>query len=118
MEQLEVLEDLAWTVSEGSLCALGKTAPNPVLSTLRYFREEYVAHIAEGRCPAGVCRALMRYAIDPDLCAQCGECLDACPYDAIIEDDGYRIDEESCQRCGLCVEACVTEAISRVQERD
>jgi NADH:ubiquinone oxidoreductase subunit F (NADH-binding)/(2Fe-2S) ferredoxin/Pyruvate/2-oxoacid:ferredoxin oxidoreductase delta subunit len=117
MEQLDVLEDLAWTVSVGSLCALGKTAPNPVLSTLRYFREEYVAHIAEGRCPAGVCRALMRYAIDPDLCAQCGECLEACPYDAIIEDDGYRIDEELCQRCGLCVETCVTEAISRVQER-
>ena len=114
MEQLDTLEDLAWTVSEGSLCALGKTSPNPVLSTLRYFREEYAAHIDEGRCPAAVCRALVRYAIDPDLCAQCGECVEACPYGAIIEDDTYRIDEALCDRCGICAETCVTEAISRV----
>ncbi len=66
MEQLDILQELAWTVSVGSLCALGKTAPNPVLSTLRYFQNEYEAHIKEQRCPAGVCRALVRYVIDPE----------------------------------------------------
>ncbi len=83
MEQLDLLEDLAWTVSVSSLCALGKTAANPVLSTLKYFRDEYEAHIEDKHCPAYVCRPLFRYYIDPDTCAACGECEEDCPTDAI-----------------------------------
>jgi len=112
-EQLDVLEDLAWTVSVGSLCALGKTAPNPVLSTLRYFRDEYEAHIKDNRCPAGVCRALVHYAIDPDLCVQCGECIEACPHDAISENGRVKIDDALCHKCGICEETCPSDAISK-----
>ncbi len=95
MEQLDTLRELAWTVSVGSLCALGKTSPNPVLSTLRYFADEYEAHIKDHRCPAGVCRSLVRYEIDMDQCAQCGQCYDVCPHGAIVDDDGYRIDQRA-----------------------
>ena len=114
MEQLDTLKDLAWTMSVSSLCALGKTAPNPVLSTLRYFADEYEAHINERRCPAGVCTALARYEIDPDLCTMCGTCVDTCPQGAIFEDDAYRIDADLCEGCGICVDSCLSEAISRV----
>jgi ferredoxin len=114
MEQLDTLQDLAWTMSVSSLCALGKTAPNPVLSTLRYFADEYEAHIKEHRCPAGVCTALARYEIDPDLCTMCGTCVDVCPQCAVFEDDAYRIDPELCEGCGICADACLSEAISRV----
>jgi ferredoxin len=117
-EQLPLLEDLAWTISVGSLCALGKTAPNPVLSTLRYFRDEYEAHIEHKQCPACVCRALFRYAIDADACMACGECERACPNQAISEDGqsgtAMRINDNTCTRCGLCAEACPTQAIIRV----
>jgi len=113
-DQLGVLEELAWTMSVGSLCALGKTAPNPVLSTLRYFRDEYEAHLNERRCPAGVCQALRSYFIDPELCSECGVCLDTCPEGAIVEDRPFRIDEMLCKRCGLCEEACPAAAIRRV----
>ena len=116
-EQLELLEDLAWTISVGSLCALGKTAANPVLSTLKYFKDEYQAHIEEKRCPACVCRTLFRYAIDPDDCVQCGECEEACASDAISVDEQsgeYAINDEACTRCGLCAEVCPSEAISKV----
>lgn len=112
--QLDLLEDLAWTVSVGSLCALGKTAPNPVLSTLRYFRDEYEAHIGEKRCPAGVCRALVHYEIDPDVCSQCGECVHACPHDAISENGQMIIDDAMCRKCGICQEVCATGAIRRI----
>ena len=116
-EQLELLEDLAWTISVGSLCALGKTAPNPVLSTLKHFRDEYESHIEDKQCPACVCRALFHYVIDPDSCAQCGECEAACPSDAIGVDEQYaewRIDHGACTRCGLCTEVCPSEAINKV----
>jgi len=113
-EQLDLLEDLAWTVGVGSLCALGKTAPNPVLSTLKLFREEYEAHIEEKRCPAGVCRALIRYTIDADLCNNCGLCAKNCPHDAIPGDkeSGFTIDDALCSRCGICVESCKPDAIA------
>jgi NADH-quinone oxidoreductase subunit F len=114
MEQLETLKELAWTVSAGSLCALGKTAANPVLSTLRYFADEYEAHIKDKRCAAGVCTSLARYAIDTELCTQCGACLDECPHLAIVEGDEYHIDEDLCQLCGLCADTCPSEAIARV----
>ena len=114
MAQLETLKELAWTVSVGSLCALGKTAPNPVMSTLRYFEGEYVAHIAEGRCPAGVCSGLAHYRIDADTCTRCGVCVDECPSGAIIEGEEYFIDQDVCTQCGSCLEACPSEAISRM----
>lgn len=115
-EQLELLEDLAWTVSVGSLCALGKTAPNPVLSTLKYFRDEYTAHIENKQCSACVCRALFRYVIDPDTCAQCGECEDVCLSNAISVDEHAEltINGDVCTKCGLCAEVCQTDAINRV----
>ena len=114
-EQLALLEDLADTVQAASLCALGKSAPNPVLSTLRYFREEYQAHIAEQRCPAGVCRALITYAVDAERCRGCGACLRACPHDAISGEkkQPHVIDAAQCQRCGLCVAECQFEAIGQ-----
>jgi len=112
-EHLDLLEDLGDTVAEASLCALGKTAPNPVLSTLRYFRDEYEAHLA-GTCPAGVCRALIRYEVDPEVCTGCGACLRACPHGAIAgkKKKPHAIDEAACTKCGICRTECKFEAIS------
>ena len=115
MAQFAVLEDLAWTVQNASLCALGKTAPNPVLSTLRYFRDEYLAHVEERRCPAGVCKALIRYEIDDALCVRCGECVAVCPHGAIREGETYVIDNAACRKCGICEDACAPEAIRRTR---
>jgi len=112
-EQIELLEDLANTVSETSLCALGKTAANPVLSTLRYFREEYDAHISQKKCPAGVCQALITYRINPDICTGCGICKRECPHGAIrgTKKQAHEIDLELCQKCGICRSECSFEAI-------
>jgi NADH:ubiquinone oxidoreductase subunit F (NADH-binding)/NAD-dependent dihydropyrimidine dehydrogenase PreA subunit len=112
-EQIPLLEELAETVSETSLCALGKSAPNPVLSTLRYFRDEYEAHINEKRCPAGVCKALIEYAIDPEKCNGCGVCTRACPHGAISgsKKQVHVIDPEKCQKCGICKSECKFEAV-------
>ena len=112
-EQIPLLEELAETVSETSLCALGKSAPNPVLSTLRYFRDEYEAHINQKRCPAGVCKALIEYAIDPEKCNGCGVCRRACPYEAISgsKKQVHVIDPEKCQKCGICQSECKFEAV-------
>ncbi len=112
-EDLDLLEDLAWTVSQASLCALGKTSPNPVLSTLKYFREEYDAHINEKRCPAGVCPELIRYEINPENCTNCGLCAKNCPHNAISGDreSAYIINDEVCSKCGICAEICKLNAI-------
>jgi len=113
-EQIPLLEELAETVRETSLCALGKTAPNPVISTLRYFREEYLAHITEKRCPAGVCRELIEYVIDEEKCTGCGVCMRACPYGAIsgAKKEPHVIDPLACRRCGICADGCTFEAIT------
>jgi NADH-quinone oxidoreductase subunit F len=115
-EQLALLEETADTVCVASLCALGKTAPNPVLSTLRYFREEWEAHVDEKRCPAGVCRALIRYSIDAQNCNGCTLCAKACPHEAIAGEKKklHVIDQEKCQRCGICMDECNRDAV-RVQ---
>lgn len=111
-EELKLLQDTAETVALGSLCALGKTAPNPVLSTIKYFRSEYEAHIKDRHCPAGVCRELIHYSIDMDKCKSCGACFKACPHGAIIEEEKiYRINDAKCQKCGICKEACKFDAV-------
>ncbi len=113
-EQLDLLEELGDTMSQTCLCALGKTAPNPVLSTLRYFRNEYEAHIQNKSCPAGVCRELIEYKIDADVCAGCGACLKACPHGAITGQakQPHTIDAARCAKCGICKDVCKFEAIS------
>ncbi len=112
-EHIGLLEDLAEAVKDSSLCALGGTAPNPVLSTLRYFRDEYDAHINEGKCPAGVCRALIQYRIDAEKCKGCMLCNKQCPKQAIDgEAKGVQIiDDEKCIKCGVCRESCKFEAV-------
>ncbi len=113
-EKLELLQDTAGTVSIASLCALGKTAPNPVLSTIKYFRTEYEVHIKKKRCPAGVCRELIHYSIREDKCTGCGTCLKACPHGAIAgkKKKAHKINDDKCQKCGICEEVCKFDAIS------
>ncbi len=106
---IELLEELAGHISENSLCGLGQSAPNPVLTTIRYFRDEYEAHIREKRCPAKQCRDLLRYNIDPDKCMGCGLCVYVCPADCIKggeKHQPYYIEQENCTKCGACLDAC------------
>jgi len=105
---IELLEELCEVVRDVSLCALGKTAPNPVLSTIRHFRDEYEAHIEQKRCPAGVCKALISYYIQPDKCQGCLICLRNCPVEAIAGDKGlvHIVDQTKCTKCGTCLEVC------------
>jgi NADH:ubiquinone oxidoreductase subunit F (NADH-binding)/(2Fe-2S) ferredoxin len=111
---IEQLEELAEAVKDASLCALGGTAPNPVLSTLRYFRSEYESHIKDKSCPAGVCKALITYAIDKDKCTGCRLCAKNCPQDAITGEakEPHTIDLDKCIKCGVCIDVCKFKAVS------
>ena len=110
---LDLLEDISITMQQASLCALGRTAPNPVLSTLRYFRDEYLEHISGHRCPAGVCRALSVFYIDPEVCNGCGVCARHCAVNAIQGEKKqvHVIDESICIHCGECYRQCAFDAI-------
>jgi len=112
---IELLEEISTVIKDTSLCALGGTAPNPVLSTIRYFRDEYDAHINDKKCPAGVCQALIQYSINPKKCIGCGACLKQCPQEAITGEkkQPHIIDPEKCIKCGACYDACKFDAIKR-----
>ena len=115
LEDLDTIEELCYHLKSSALCALGQSAPNPVLSTLKYFRDEYVAHVVEKRCPAGVCRNLTRYIIDPGKCKGCTLCARNCPVDAIsgAVKAPHVIDQNKCIHCGLCQTNCRFDAISK-----
>ena len=110
---IELLEELSQVVAETSLCALGQTAPNPVLSTLRYFRDEYEAHIKDKKCPAKVCKDLITYSIDEEACRGCLVCKKLCPQEAITGErkEPHRINQDKCIKCGICLENCKFDAI-------
>ena len=122
MEDITRLEELSTYIKSASLCGLGQTAPNPVLSTLRYFRDEYIAHIVDKKCPAGVCKKLIRYEIDPEKCIGCGMCAKNCPASTIVRTDytapghklaSMKIEQANCVKCGACMSSCKFGAISK-----
>lgn len=110
---IEKLEILAKNIKTSALCGLGQTSPNPVLSTLRYFRDEYMAHVKDKKCPAGVCKSMMQYVISAEKCKSCGICAKNCPASCIKGQKGvpYEIDQEKCLKCGACMEKCPFKAI-------
>jgi NADH-quinone oxidoreductase subunit F len=114
-EDLDTLEDLAGVLSAGALCALGQTAANPVMSTLKYFRDEYITHIEQKKCPAGVCRELVQYSIDPEKCVGCLRCLRACPTGAISGEkrEPHTLNQGLCIKCGACYDVCKFGAVIR-----
>jgi len=115
IEDLDVLRQLCHTMAKSSLCGLGQNAPNPVISTLNHFEEEYRDHIINKRCRAGKCLNLANYTIDPEKCRNCGLCVRDCPYKAIVGDrvTGFTIHAEECRKCGLCIDACKFQAIKK-----
>jgi len=108
-----LMEDICKTMASASICGLGQSAANPVMSTLKYFREEYEKHIREKKCPAFVCRQLLKYTIDPNDCTSCLACVRECPVGAISgpKKEAQVIDQELCIKCGLCQDACQFEAV-------
>ena len=123
LEDIDRLEDLCNYIKANSLCGLGQTAPNPVLATLNFFRDEYIAHVVDKKCPAGVCKNLLSFNIDQDKCIGCGKCAKNCPVDAIVKTDyvapghklpSYAIDTAKCIKCGACMAGCKFGAISKI----
>ena len=122
LEDIDKLEELCYYIKNNSLCGLGQTAPNPVLATLKFFRDEYIAHVVDKKCPAGVCKGLLSFSIDKDKCIGCGKCAKNCPVDAITKTDyvapghklpSYTIDTAKCIKCGACIAGCKFGAISK-----
>ena len=116
LEDIELLEELCLYVKNNSICGLGKSAPNPTLSTLRYFKDEYMAHVLDHKCPAGVCKELTTFSIDAEKCTACGKCIKACPTKAITgqKKTAHIIDQSKCVKCGACREVCPFEAVVTV----
>ncbi len=114
-EDMALIEELGKGIAASSLCGLGKTAPNPVLTTLRYFKDEYVQHIRERKCIAGVCKAMLTFSIDPEKCKGCGICIKNCPADAITGKlkEVHKINTKKCIKCGVCYDVCKLDAIRR-----
>ncbi|MBE7037769.1 MAG: NADH-quinone oxidoreductase subunit NuoF [Ruminococcaceae bacterium] len=115
LEDIAKLKELCYNIKNSALCGLGQTAPNPILSTLRYFEDEYIAHVVDKKCPAGVCKALVSYSIDPDKCKGCSLCAKKCPVGAISGEikKPFVIDPNKCIKCGVCMETCKFGAISK-----
>ena len=115
MEDIDKLEELCYSIKESALCGLGQTAPNPVLSTLKYFREEYIAHVKDKKCPAGVCKNLLNFSIIADKCKGCSACARKCPVGAISGEikSPFVIDTDKCIKCGACIETCKFGAIEK-----
>jgi NADH-quinone oxidoreductase subunit F len=115
MEDLSSLKDLGQIIKDASLCGLGQTSPNPILSTMNFFWDEYVAHVKDKVCPSGVCTSLLKYHITPDKCVGCSACSKACPVNAITGEvkKGYVVDKEKCIKCGACEKTCKFGAVTR-----